>query len=210
MWEWIDVMQVIGSWGWTCIWAPTAYETLSSWAQESWGSGAGGDQRWHTSSCQSSLRRGEVVVLLSINTLLTICWQDFYVHFWKALTHPGCITRWQNLCTCEELLKDPSCSLVILISIITWHSEKDRWAPLCMVDDELMESMDNLQPVTSTEQHSMKHRDVGTRLTIHATPHISALIPHFTPSTASREQYHCIWILSMKWCSVQVANGTSA
>jgi hypothetical protein len=44
--------------------------------------------------------------------------------------------------------------------------------------------------------------DVGTGLTTHATLHISALIPHFAPRITSRQWYCCVWISSMKWCSV--------
>jgi hypothetical protein len=52
--------------------------------------------------------------------------------------------------------------------------------------------------------------DVGTGLTTHATLHISALVPHFAPRITSGQRYCRVWISSVKWCSVQVANETSA
>ena len=50
------------------------------------------------------------------------------------------------------------------------------------------------------------HGDVGTELTTYATLHISALVPHFAPRITSGQRYCRIWISSVKWCSVHVAN----
>ena len=70
------------------------------------------------------------------------------------------------------------------------------------------------QVITDLEHKKVNNRqirgDAGTGLTTHATLHISALVPHFETSITSGQRYCRVWISSMKWCSVQVANKKSA
>jgi hypothetical protein len=80
----------------------------------------------------------------------------------------------------------------------------------CWVE-QVITSRDQLEDL---EHKIVSHRpiggDIGTGLTTHATLHISALVPHFAPSITSGQRYCRVWISSVKWCSVQVANNKSA